>query len=517
MSNAKVTLEELAALGTANLERVIAIDSQSREASETIPSSEGQVRLAAELATAFGELGLESRQDDNANLIVRIPASPGAEGAPSLALMVHMDTAEGTAAVPRLHVVPAWDGTLVRYPENDRLHVSVADYPQLAPYVGEDLLHGPGLCPVGFDDKLGMAELMTLAQVLAREPDVVHGDILLVFRPDEEIGRMEAVEGLAGELAAAGVRFGYTVDGLDRFEINSENFNAARAHVRFTGATGGQRTGLIVRVDGVKSHGATAKAEGYRNATVIVTRALASLGWRSDILPVAWESSPATEVDAVVTFAVAEGAREALLGALEAEIAPHVRRGAVITVVGEEPAVREGDAVLRALRHIARFLEVAVTHPVLSEHSAGHQGYSNPYAVHGDGAAATVEYRLRDFDPAALEARIADVRAAAARDPEAAAVEVKHQYVNMGPALLPYPQLVAWAEEAGRRIDVATVRQPIRGGTGVDPFLAAGIPVANLGTGYFAPESEKELTTRQSLARHVRWLAELVQIVARGD
>ena len=45
---------------------------------------------------------------------------------------------------------------------------------------------------------------------------------------------------------------------------------------------------------------------------------------------------------------------------------------------------------------------------------------------------------------------------------------------------------------------------PIRGGTGVDPFLAKGIPIANLGTGYFAPESEKELTSRQKIADHVR-------------
>lgn len=513
MTGPRMGLEELAALGTATLERVIAIDSQSREASDTIPSSEGQVRLAADLAALFAELGLSSRQDGNANLIVRIPASPGAEGAPPLALMVHMDTAEGTTAVPRLEVVPRWDGGLVRYPQNDRLHVSVEDYPQLAPYVGEDLLHGPGERPVGFDDKLGMAEIVTLAQLLVREPQLAHPEILLVFRPDEEIGRMEAVEGLAQELAAAGVRYGYTVDGLDRFEINAENFNAARAQVRFAGRTGGPRTGLVVRVEGVKTHGATAKAEGHRNATTIVARALASLGWPGDVVPVVWESSREAEVDAVVTFALADAERHALLEALEREVAPHARRGAAITVVGERE-VKDGDAVLLALRHIDRFVEEATVHPVLSEHSAGHQGYSNPYAISGDGAAAVVEYRLRDFDEALLEGRIADVRAVAARDPQAASCEAKHQYVNMGPALQPYPELLEWAEEAGRRVGVQTARQPIRGGTGVDPFLAAGIPVANLGTGYFAPESEKELTTRQSLAKHVLWLAALAQVVA---
>ena len=57
-------------------------------------------------------------------------------------------------------------------------------------------------------------------------------------------------------------------------------------------------------------------------------------------------------------------------------------------------------------------------------------------------------------------------------------------------------------------------RRPIRGGTGVDPFLAVNVPIANLGTGYFAPESEKELTSKQNIARHVLWLAHLVQHIA---
>ena len=45
----------------------------------------------------------------------------------------------------------------------------------------------------------------------------------------------------------------------------------------------------------------------------------------------------------------------------------------------------------------------------------------------------------------------------------------------------------------------------------MDPFLDRGVAVANLGTGYFAPESEKELTSLQMLSGHARWLVALVQ------
>lgn len=85
----------------------------------------------------------------------------------------------------------------------------------------------------------------------------------------------------------------------------------------------------------------------------------------------------------------------------------------------------------------------------------------------------------------------------------------------MGPALAAYPELEEWATAAAVPLSAEVQRNPIRGGTGVDPFLQRGIPIANLGTGYFAPESEKELTSRQNIARHALWLTYLVQVVAR--
>ena len=95
-----------------------------------------------------------------------------------------------------------------------------------------------------------------------------------------------------------------------------------------------------------------------------------------------------------------------------------------------------------------------------------------------------------------------------------ATLRISQQYVNMGPVLADYPELVDYATAALVPLGEPAVHAPIRGGTGVDPFLDQGIPVANLGTGYFAPESEKELTSRQNIARHALWLTYLVQAVA---
>jgi di/tripeptidase len=522
-------LDTLAGWGVENLTRVIAIDSQSDEESGTIPSSEGQRRLSDHLRGFFLELGYEAEQDAHANLIVAVPSNlPPGRACPSVAFMVHMDTSEGTRAVPKLETLSAWDGSRIAYPGNDRLTVTVDNYPATRPFLGEDLLHGPGVYPVGLDDKLGMAEVMTLARILNANPEIPHGELALIFRPDEEIGSMEAVRGLASELQGRNVRYGYTVDGVTPFEVNVENFNASLGRVTIEGeplrlppAACGRRTTLEIR--GVNTHGATAKAEGYLNATVIAARALEALGTGGEAVPVGFRSDPALECNARATFLVRggseaelEGREQALMKAFEAQVAPHAWKGAGVEVAGREPAPASGegstDAALRLLAHLRAFLSTPGVEPLLSEDSEGFQGYSNPHSVREKGRALVLDYRLRDFDPAELARREEHVRTVCrATD---LSVEITAQYVNMGPELAKHPQLVEWAEEALGVLDIEPVKDPIRGGTGVDPFLERGIPVANLGTGYFAPESGKELTSRQNLVRHALWLAYLIQVIA---
>jgi tripeptide aminopeptidase len=508
----KQTLEELAAVGTACLEEVIAIDSQSDESSPTIPSSEGQRRLSDHLRRHFEALGYESEQDESANLLVRIPGN--AEG-DAMALMVHMDTSRGTQAVPRLECVPGWDGGLVRYPRNERLHVSVQDYPALRMFVGDDLIHGPGEFPVGFDDKVGMSELMLLARILRDNSELPHPELWLVFRPDEEIGRMEAVEGLARNLQGKGVRFGYTIDGLLPFEVNVENFYASRAEVRIAGEplqAGARR--FVVLVKGVNTHGATAKDEGYLNATVIFARAFARVADRGDVVALDFATDELLEGDARIEFAATEEGEAALAAALDTELASARRRGATWSIVERKQGGDADDAAMRLHAHLRRFLESPGPRPLLAEDSEGFEGYSAPHHVHREGGELVLLYRLRDFDAAELRQREAHVASVA--DAAGLKAQITQQYVNMGPELAKHPALVRMAEEALRAISIEPKVLLIRGGTGVAPFLERAIPVANLGTGYFAPESEKELTSRQNLARHGLWLAQLVQQAVRS-
>ncbi len=500
--------DAIATLTLAHLERVVAIDSQSDEASTTLPTTEGQRTLAEHLAGFYAGIGATVERDEFANVLAWFPGRGALADRAPVAFLVHLDTARGTRAVPRLNVVPGWDGTRVPYPKNRAIQVDIATYPEAAAFLGQDLVHGPGDAPFGLDDKLGLAECLATAELLAAQPDVPHPPLVFVARPDEEVGRHEAVVALAARFAERGVRFGYTVDGILPFEVNVENFNAAVASVTFPSRRYLDMPGVAVlaRIGGVNTHGATAKAEGHRAAPRLAAEWLAAID-PADAAFTGFVSNALRDCDAVVNLRVEPGAGERVRAALEAVMAPHLPRGASWSLTsGKGP---DDAAAEDLLAWINRFYASSPGFTLACEDSSGRDGYSHPYRVRPVDGGLRLDLRLRDFDTDGLVRRIAHVLELAGELP----VDVQHQYVNMGPRLASHPELVAHARSAAEAVGVPIVVAPIRGGTGVDPFLDAGVPVANLGTGYFAPESEKELTSRQTMAQHVAWLFALVQVL----
>ncbi len=497
----------IAARSLDHLEKVVAQDTASDERSATIPSTPGQADLARWLGEFFASHGGRVEHDAYANIIATFDGrGVGADAAP-LALLVHADTARGTQPVPSLELLTNWDGTAIPYPDNSDIQVSVANYPDLASFLGQDIVYGPGRAPFGLDDKLGMAHLMTLAWLLAQNPEVPHPPLLLIARPDEEIGRMEALTEIADMLADRGVRTGYTIDGIEPYTINVENFNAMRATVRFAGAA------LMIDepvfelfIGGVNTHGATAKAEGHRPAPRLTAELVKAV---PGMCVAAFESNEERDCDARVWVYGAEEA--AVRGGLEQVVGPHVPLGASYQIAAGELPGHATTAAAHVVDWVAKFLGSDPGFTLAAEDSEGFDGYSQPYRALPDGHDMVLDVRLRDFDPAHLERRADHVRSLALERP----CEVAHQYVNMGPRLTDRPELISWAQRAAASAGVEGPVLPIRGGTGVDPFLDRGTAIANLGTGYFAPESEKEFTSRQLMDGHARWLFHLVQVAAQ--
>jgi hypothetical protein len=206
--------------------------------------------------------------------------------------------------------------------------------------------------------------------------------------------------------------------------------------------------------------------------------------------------------------------------ALSDELTPHAWKGVSSTVVSKHAIdpMQEifNDGARSALMFVKDFIAGGPA-PVLAEDSDGFQGYSNPCSITADANGTVMKFRLRAFSQSELSDRENHLKTLVAKRTSilpCATVTTKSQYVNMGSSLKAFPELVDWAQSALGFQKAGGGIQPIRGGTGVDPFISRGIPLANLGTRYFAPESEKEITSKQNIGEHTLWLCSLVQAVA---
>ncbi len=212
--------------------RYVSFDTQSSEETGTTPSTEKQKALGRALAEELQELGLaDARMDGYGYVYAHLPATPGREEEPCLGLIAHMDTspsAPGKDVKPR--VVRYQGGDLVLNGEKG-IVMELSRFPALARYTGQELVVTDGTTLLGADDKAGVAEIVTLAELLASHPEIPHGPLAIGFTPDEEIGEGADHFDLGAFAAAAA----YTVDGGELGDLSYENFNAAAAKVTIHG------------------------------------------------------------------------------------------------------------------------------------------------------------------------------------------------------------------------------------------------------------------------------------------
>ena len=207
--------------------KYITFDTQSEEGSEATPSTEKQRALGRVLARELAEMGLEGAcLADNGAVYGWLPATPGREDVPVIALIAHMDTAPdapGENVKPILH--ENYDGGDVTLPGTGMV-MKTSTFPFLKELKGETLITTDGTTLLGADDKSGVAEILTAAETLIKKK-LPHGKLCIAFTPDEEIGEGASLFDIPG----FGADFAYTVDGGDVGGIEYENFNAASATV----------------------------------------------------------------------------------------------------------------------------------------------------------------------------------------------------------------------------------------------------------------------------------------------
>jgi len=238
--------------------RYVQVDTQSDPQSSTYPTTEKQKNLSVILADELKAMGLHDAHTDEFGYVYATIPSNTDKKVPVICFCSHVDTApdcSGSGVKPILH--KQYSGQDIILPDDQSIVLNVKEYPYLQQHIGHDIITASGLTLLGADDKSGVAEIMDMVNYLTTHSDIKHGDIKILFTPDEEVGKGT----VKVDLAKLGADFAYTLDGGECGTLEDENFSA---------------DGATITVHGVIAHPGYAKGK-LVNALKIVGEILAAL------------------------------------------------------------------------------------------------------------------------------------------------------------------------------------------------------------------------------------------------
>lgn len=205
------------------------INTASDEKAVCFPSTAKQLNLAKFLAEEMRQIGFSAVEiTEHGYVLGVLPANTN--DCPVIGLVAHMDTsceASGKDVKVKLH--EQYNGQDLVLSEGNVL--TVKDFPELLNYQGQDIITSDGTTLLGADDKAGICAIISACEYLLQHQEILHGEIMVCFTPDEEVGRGTEYF----PLDKFKVDFAYTVDGGELGELNYETFNACNANIVFHG------------------------------------------------------------------------------------------------------------------------------------------------------------------------------------------------------------------------------------------------------------------------------------------
>lgn len=236
--------DNLASQLTQRFYRYLAVTSQSDAAATVLPSTPEQHQMAQMLADELRQLGLEKVVIDEFATVTAV--KPGNRpDAPRIGFITHIDTVD-VGLSPHIHPQTLrYEGEDLCLNKAQDIWLRSAEHPEIRAYHGQEIIFSDGTSVLGADNKAAVTVVMTLMENLNAQH--AHGDIVVAFVPDEEIGLRGAK---ALDLKARfDVDFAYTIDCCELGEVVYENFNAAAAEIRLTGVTAHPMSGKGVLVN----------------------------------------------------------------------------------------------------------------------------------------------------------------------------------------------------------------------------------------------------------------------------
>lgn len=213
--------------------RYVRIDTQSNPESNTYPSTEKQKELSQLLSRELRGLGLTQVETDEYGYVyASLPSNTSKKNVPAICFCAHVDTApdcSGTHVKPILHSY--YNGDDIVLPDDTTLVLSTTHSPYLKKQIGNNIITASGKTLLGADDKSGVAVIMETISFLLQNPAIKHGELRIVFTPDEEVGKGTAKI----DMQKVGAAFGYTLDGGEAGSLEEETFSADAATIIVNG------------------------------------------------------------------------------------------------------------------------------------------------------------------------------------------------------------------------------------------------------------------------------------------
>lgn len=213
--------------------RYVQVDTQSDPNSSAHPTSEKQKDLSKMLHRELLGLGITNATTDEFGYVyATIPGNSDKKNIPAICFCAHVDTApdcSGTHVRPIHHQY--YDGSDIVLPDDTTQILRCADSPYLKEHINHGVITASGLTLLGADDKSGVAAIMEAAVFFMQNPTIKHGDIKILFTPDEEVGQGTAKV----DMQKLGAQFGYTLDGGEAGSLEDETFSADAANITING------------------------------------------------------------------------------------------------------------------------------------------------------------------------------------------------------------------------------------------------------------------------------------------
>ena len=210
----------------------VKIDTQSDPSSATTPSTEKQKNLSKILVDELLQMGIKDAHLDEHGYVYATLPSNSEKKVPVICFCSHVDTSpdcSGANVKPVIH--KNYDGRALVLPGDTSVVIKPEEQSELKNQTGNDIITADGTTLLGADDKAGVAEIMDAANFLTSHPEIKHGEIKILFTPDEEIGRgVDKVD-----MKKLGADFGYTMDGETAGQFEYENFSADGVTIEITG------------------------------------------------------------------------------------------------------------------------------------------------------------------------------------------------------------------------------------------------------------------------------------------